>query len=195
MKNDNFSDRLISVEQANPAFQERYEKEIKKMLEKTLTPIQRVSFAISGVMTAAMACLFAYLAIFGLTIKGPGSMLMLTRAILGLGTVFCVVWAVMVWKIVAKGAMNRRTHPNTLNGMVFVLQTFIATILLVGSGMHPNLVSSVYTAVFAVMVLLSGVGTLVTNRIEQSALKTEEKLLGIELRLAEIAEALPTKQQ
>ena len=193
MKNTNFSDQLLSMEQVNPAFQERYEKEIKKMLEKTLTPIQRISFAISGVLTAAMGCFFVYLAFFGPTIKGPGTMPILTRGMLGLGTVFAVIWAVMVWKIVAKGKMNRRTFPNTLNSMIWVLQSLVAVILLIGTGSHPNLVSSVYTAVFGLTFLVFGVATLVTNRVEQCALKTEEKLLGIELRLAEIAEALPKK--
>jgi len=35
---------------------------------------------------------------------------------------------------------------------------------------------------------------LLTNRIEQSELNMKEKLLGIELRLAEMAESLPRKQ-
>jgi hypothetical protein len=193
MKTNNFSDQLLSMEQVNPAFQERYEKEIKKMLEKTLTPIQRISFAISGVLTAAMACLFAYLAIFGTTVKGPETMASVTRAVLVAATVFCVLWAVISWKIVSAGKMNRRSHPNILNSMTFILQMFIGTILLVAAGMHPNLVRSVYTAVFGSMMMLGGVAVLLVNRIEQSELNMKEKLLGIELRLAEIAEAQPKK--
>jgi hypothetical protein len=190
MSNNNFSDRLISLEQDNPSFRERYEKEIKRMLEKTLTPIQRFAFGFTAVICAGFAVFFAYIGL--VTAR---ELPVLIRAGFGLGVLFGVAWAVIGGKIALRGKMNRRTQPNALNGMAWAFVVLMQTIYLLAGGAHPDRVVSVFMVLFGLTFMLGGAVFLLTNRIEQSELNMKEKLLGIELRLAEIAEDLPRTRE
>lgn len=183
--NNNFSDRLISVEQTSPAFQERYEREVKAMLEKTLNPIQRFMFGFTAVICAGFAVFFAYIGL--VTAR---ELPVLIRAGFGLGVLFGVIWAIIAGKIAKTGKMNRRTQPNALNGMAWAFVVIMQTIYLMIGGQHPDRTVSVFMVVSGLTFLLGGAVFMIANRIEQSELNTREKLLGLELRLADIAEKM-----
>ncbi len=186
MKNTNFSDQLLSMEQVNPTFQERYEKEIKKMLEKTLNPIQRFMFGFSAAMGAAFAIGFAYVAVVS-----ARELPLLIRGSFGFGALVGLIWAIIAGKIVASGKMNLRTHPNAMNGLIWGFLVILQVVFMTMGGQHPDRVLSVFMILNGLTFLMMGATFMINNSIEQSELNVKEKLLGIELRLAEIAEALP----
>ena len=188
MSNHDFSDKLLSAEQTTPAFRERYEKEIRAMLEKTLTPAQRIGWGFSTVMSAVFVIVFTWAAIVGRELP------VMMRAAFGLGALVALVWVIMGGKIVLRGKMNRRTHPNAFTGTAWGMVLTVQIVILMIGGEHPDSVKSVYMALYGLTFLLMGAMFLLTNRIEQSELNMKEKLLGIELRLAEIAESLPKKE-
>lgn len=188
MSNHDFSDRLLSVEQTTPAFRERYEKEIRKMLEKTLTPLQRFAFGFSTVLSIGMAVFFTWAAISGRGLPPA------FRAMFGLGVLVTLAWAIVGGRIVLSGKMHLKTHPNTLTGMMWGFVLTVQIVILMWGGQHPESVKSVYMAIYGLTFLLMAALFMVSNRIEQSELNMKEKLLGIEMRLAEIADSLPEKE-
>jgi uncharacterized membrane protein YiaA len=60
-------------------------------------------------------------------------------------------------------------------------------------GEHPDSVRSVFMVLSGLTFFVGGVAFLLGNVIQQSELNVKEKLLGIELRLTEIAEKLERK--
>ena len=185
MSNDNFSDRLLSLEQTTPAFREKYEREVKTMLEKTLNPIQRFVFIFTTVLALAMTMFFAYVALI-LARELP----ILIRASFGIGALFAAAWAILSIKILRAGKINLRAHPNAMTGMTWGFLVIFITIMMLVTGKHPQSVLSVYMLLNALVFFIGGVASLITNRIEQSELNMKEKLLGIELRLAELSEKM-----
>lgn len=185
MNNDNFSDRLLSVEQTTPAFREKYEREVKAMLEKKLTPVQKFVTGFMAVVCLAMFVFFTY-AVLVITAGLP----ILIRASFGIGALFSLAFLIFLVKIVLSGKMNLRTQPNTMTGLVWVFLVIMQTIFMTIGGKHPESVSSVFMVLYGLTFLVIGVAILVTRRIELSELNMKENLLGIELRLAELSEKL-----
>jgi len=185
MSNDNFSERLISLERDTPEFRARYEKEIKAMLDKTLKPVQRVSYGLSAALIIAFAVFYSYMLVIRLHDGHP-----LVVASYGLGILFSVAWTVFAVKIAKSGRMNLRIQPNVMTHMIWAFLVFMQTIFLLLGGQHPDRVPSVFMLVSGLTFLLIGAMFMLNNKIEQSELNMKEKLLGIELRLAEIAEEM-----
>jgi hypothetical protein len=89
--------------------------------------------------------------------------------------------------------MNRRTQPTTLNGMMWGFIVIMQTMFLLIAGQNPNSVASVFMVLFGLTFFVGGVAGLIGHKIEQSELNMKEKMLGIELRLAEMAEKMEQK--
>lgn len=58
MNNNSFTDRLLAMEKTSPIYKEQYERKVKAMLEKKLSRIQRVGFAILAVIGICATILF-----------------------------------------------------------------------------------------------------------------------------------------
>lgn len=185
MSHNNFSDRLVSAERMTPAFRDRYEMEVKAMLEKKLTRPQRVGYALSALMGVAFLVVFGALAI--LTGRELPAW---ARALFGVGSVFGLVWAILVGRIVITGKVNLRTGANTLVGLSWGFVVTVVTVLMIVGMDRTEPVKSVYMVLVGLVYLLVAAMFMILNRIDQSELKTREKLLEIELRLAELKESV-----
>jgi hypothetical protein len=62
MYNNSFTDRLLAMEKTSPIYKEQYERKVKAMLEKKLSRIQRVGFAILAVIGICATIQFFYIA-------------------------------------------------------------------------------------------------------------------------------------
>lgn len=189
MSNHDFSDRLLSAEQTTPAFRDKYETEVKAMLEKKLTRPQRVGYTLSALMGALFLVVFGAVALFA-----PREFPAWGRALFGLGSAFGLVWAILVGRIVITGKVNLRTGANALVGLTWGFVVTVVTVLMMVGVDRAEPVKSVYMLLVGLVYLLIAAMFMIFNRIEQSELNMKEKLLGIELRLAEMAESLPKKQ-
>lgn len=58
MHNNSFTDRLLAMEKTSPIYKEQYERKVKAMLEKKLSRIQRVGFALLAVIGICATILF-----------------------------------------------------------------------------------------------------------------------------------------
>lgn len=188
MNNDNFSDRLLSLEETTPAYREKYEREVEAMLEKRLNPVQRFMFVFTTVLALAMVVFFAYAALVLLR-----ELPLVIRASFGIGAVFAAAWAVLSIRILRAGQMNVRAHPNAMTGMTWGFIVILMVIMMLVTGKHPQAVLSVYMLLNALVFFIGGVAFLLANRIDQSELNMKERLLSLELRLAEMAEKLEQK--
>jgi hypothetical protein len=180
--NKPFRDKLIESEPINPSFKQKYDKEVKAMLEKKLNKLQKISFPISGLFGLFFFVFFGYVTIISKELPG------LSRLGFGIGSIFGLAWAAMMLWILKRGRLNLKTHPRMMAGWAWGVTLSNMTILLLVGGQHPNETWAVYMAVSGLVFLLMGAVFLITDRIDQNQLKTQEKLLEIELRIAELAE-------
>ena len=114
-----------------------------------------------------------------------GAYMLLTAAAL-LGIV--VVLAIGVWR----GRYQRATHRQVVTGIGVVYVGLTGWIFIVGSRDIPELLRN-DLFVFGLVLLLYAATAWIRQSVGQAELKTREKLLEIELRLASIAEALDSK--
>ncbi|HET6455426.1 MAG TPA: hypothetical protein VFI02_13565 [Armatimonadota bacterium] len=189
MTDERFSDRLVESEQMSPGCRERYEREVKAMLETRLTPIQRFTFGFTALVGIGFLVVFGYLAIMASELPA------LARGGFALGSIFGLVWGIVAGRVAWKGVMHRRNIPNALTGMVWGLIVFVTVGTLLVTGKHPDSVRSVYMVLSVLVYFVMGVAFVITNRIDQTFIRTEEKFLQLELKLAEIAERIGESKQ
>ena len=161
-----FRERLLKAEQATPALRERYEKEMQAMLEKKLTGVRRWVWLGAAAMGVGFTGLFGTLAVVA-----PAGFPWWGRLIFAAGALFGIGWAILAIRIFRRGSLNLKTDTGAATGMAWGL---------------PILRMIVSGLVFLVM----GAAFLMRHVVELSELKTREKLLEIEYRLAELSEAV-----
>ncbi len=180
-------DLLASQEPVRPDLRERYEQEVRQMFEKELNVIQRVVCSLAAVVASAMAAVFGWLAVT--TTEIPA----LARGIFGIGAIFGLVWVGMMVRILRRGSMHTVLDENAQGGWAYGVTCLIAVSTLMLGGQNPDATRSVFMVVSALVFFLGGCVALLLARIQQSEMKTREKMLEIEYRLLEIAESLQAK--
>ena len=53
MSNPELREKLLAMERRSPELEARYREEVRAMIEKPLTPLNRVAFVLSGLMAVA----------------------------------------------------------------------------------------------------------------------------------------------
>ena len=92
--------------------------------------------------------------------------------------------------------MNLKTHAPAAAGMGWGLTIIIATFCLLSMGNEPReSLVGVRMCLAALIFLVPAAMFMIQSRIQQSELKTREKLLEIEYRLAELAEAFEKEEK
>ena len=112
----------------------------------------------------------------------------LARVGLSVGTLFGLAWAALAARVVRRGVMDLKSDNRLIAAMVWVF-TVLMMMFFLAVGM------SAEDRLLGVMLILNGLVFLIgaavhflTFRIEQAELGTREKLLELELRLAELCE-------
>lgn len=186
-KNENtFRERLLAAETLSPS--EQYQRELQALLEPKLTPGHKWATVGSLVMGLGFAGLFGTLAIVTAR-KLPW----LASASFALGAIFGLAWAGLSAWILHRGTINRRTDPTAMTGMVWGFLVVMMTLFLLLAGQLPDPVKGLQMVLNGLVFLVMGAVFMIANRIEQAELRTKEKLLELEYRLAEMAEARTTE--
>lgn len=180
--NDRFRDRLLKMEQVTPALRERYDKEIQAMLEKPLTGVCRWTTLIWTVMGLGAAILGGTVAIIA-----PSPLPLTGRIGLAAGALLGIGFAVMGLRIVWRGSINLRTETAAYAALAWILPVILVTLLMVSA---PDSIVGLRRIICGLVFLVMGAMFLIRHVVEQSELKTREKLLEIEYRLAELAEQM-----
>ncbi len=181
------SNQLLGIEQWDPIYQERYRKELQKMLEKKLTGARRWVYIFWAALGTGFTLLFGTLAIIA------GELPLLARFGFAVGAVFGLVWACLAGSIVKRGVFDLKAHPKAMAGLSWGLVVIMVTLFMLIGGGLPDAIKGVQMVVNGLVFLIMAAMFMVLSRINEAELKTREKLLEIELRLAEIAEKMSEK--
>ena len=96
-------------------------------------------------------------------------------------------WAFLCFKIWRRGAIDLKVDAGIYTGLAWGLPVFLVTMFMVWA---PNDLAGLRMILSGLVFLVMGAVFLIRNVVEQSELKTREKLLEVEYRLAELAEAM-----
>jgi hypothetical protein len=178
-----FSDRLIDCESLTPSLGEEHRKEIVAMFDKKLGPAGRAVFAFFAVVGLAHVVFSGYLAVttYGkLPIWGTLGFVV--------GIVFALPFGALLGWIAYSGRFRLKRQPAAMAAMLWVFTVLMVTLMLVGA---PDSMVGL-RMIFTGIVLLIGAGVFLLGTCNQQAeLRTREKLLEIEYRLADLADRLP----
>jgi len=184
-----FRDRLVKMEQKTAGLQDKYQEEIKVMFETQLTRRMKWEWIVTGILSIGFVVLFGTAAIMA-----PSDFPVLGRLLFGSGAVFGLAWAVLAAVILRRGSVNVTSHGKAAAGMAWCFAVLLMAAVLVLASKHPDRIVGLHMICGVVPFLIIGAVFLLQYRIQEAELKTREKLLEIELRIAELAETLEAKE-
>lgn len=176
--NNPLRERLLAAEPENPALRAAYERRLRAMFEVPLSPTRRVSLVVVLLAALGMAGLFAALL---LTERVHWQI----RTAFGVGAAFALGWAAYSARILRRGTFRRRGDSTTAANMAFffTIATAVFFALARTGDLHPFVMFGFLFVLPAAVVLLRTV-------VEQSELRTQERLLELEYKLARLDERL-----
>jgi len=184
MTNDQttFADRLLAVEPLSPNSRQQLEQELHAMFVRELSVARRVVFGIVAIVALVSATVCGFLAIT------EPNLPTLPRIGLAVGTLFGLAWTVVGARICWRGALDVRLDARRIAIMVWVFTVLMMVFfLMVGMSAEDRLLGLMMIANGLAFLIGAAVYWL-TYRIDQAELNTREKLLQLELRLAELRE-------
>ena len=146
-------------------------------------------------MVAITIILFAQFVFFTYAAFSFTELPILARLGFGLGMGFSLAFTVLLINMIRKGSYNLRRDANAMTGIIWIFLVFFVTIILMLAGGMDDRVAGIQMMVNSTVFFIMGVAFLLKNATEQAELKTREKLLELEYRLASIDEKLVGKMQ
>jgi hypothetical protein len=191
---DRFSDRLIAAEQVDAKQKERYEMEMQRMLNPALTPARRVLAAIFAVVGLLAAVDFG---VTSATARMSGDYAGWGRAVLGVMAALTLALAITLGRMAIRGTVDLRRDISTVTKIRWAISLMVSVVAFVIAWADAHYGTGKASAFYAAMGLafLGACSVLVIkDRVHQSSLNVRQKLLEIELRLAEMSEKLDNRQ-
>jgi len=179
-----FRDRLLAAETVDPGSRDTFRKEVQAMFEEKLSEEGRWIYVLGASLGVALAIGFGGLAAM---VVDSG---LLLRIGFGVGSAIGAAWAIVLGWIAAKGTVNQRTHPFVITGLAWAMLVLMVGLFLIRAGQLANPTQVIMIVVVALFALGAGALVLVLNRVDQIDLRTREKMLELEYRLAELREEL-----
>ena len=177
-----FRDRLLAVEPLSPNTREKLQQELRTMFIHQLRLPGRIFIGFVGSFTLATAVLCGYLAVTQTELPA------LARVGLGTGTLFGLAGTVMMTRVLRRGAIDLKVDGSRIAAVVWVFTVLMMTFfLMLGMSIEDRLKGVMMIAYGLTFLVCAGV-YMITYRIQRAELATREKLLELELRLAELGE-------
>ena len=170
-------ERLLAQEHETPALRADYERKLNAMLEIPLSPVRRTSTWIVLAAAAAMAVLFAALLV-------SESVPWKTRTAFVVGLLFAGAWVAYAVRILRRGTYHRKVDSTTAANMAWVFSIVTAVAFALLSRQQDPFV------IFCFLFLMPAAVILLRTTTEQSELRTQERLLELEYKLAQLGETL-----
>lgn len=176
-----FRERLLDAEGFTPTLKERHHKELQAMFEKPLNATGRWVWLGSAILGWGFAVLFGTLAVVApAEFPWPG------RVIFAAGAFFGVGWGLLALKVLRRGSLDLKSDAWAA-GMAWGFPVLVVTVAMVCA---PDNIVGLRMILTCLVFLVGGAVALISNVIKQSELKTREKLLEIEYRMAELADRM-----
>ncbi len=173
-----FRQRMLSAENETPALRAEYDRRINAMFEKNLSKLKKLWFT-----TLVLFCLISGGIALTLALTEKGLPL-IARIGLLLGTTFSAAWAFFLIRILRRGSMRLRIDPPLAAGMGFCFALLMCVLFAV-SGMPAS-----YVTMYGVLFLIPAGLMLLRTVIEQSEMRTQERLVELQYKIARLSERL-----
>ena len=187
---DTFADRLMAAEHVDAKRKERYEMEMRKILSQTLTPARRTAYAVGAVFGLLVGVDFGVLAV---TLHITGAYALFGRAVFAVLAVLTLAWGALAGRIAIRGTVDLTKDRTAVARLVWYFSVLISVVALLVGGLELRYGSgkwSAFTAVIGLAYLIAGALFVIRNLVQQSELRIREKLLEIDLRLADMDEEM-----
>jgi len=178
----NFSEQLLQYETPDEALRQKYEKEIRAMFEKQLGPAGRGMWWFWAVFCAMQAILFVVVGIWSYGMLPIWGTIGFAASVL-----FALVFGAICVQIAVSGRLNLKTQPPAMAGLAWAFVVIMVTIYMVSA---PDSIAGLRMILCGLVFLVGAAVFLLASRTEQAELRTKEKLLEIECRVAELTERL-----
>ncbi len=175
-------DRLCDLEPQNPLLRERYAKELQDMLEKKLSLPMKVFL---GLVCAASVAIALFL---GASAVIQDKLPLLARAGLVGGALFELAWAGLAAWPLRRGSLPLRTHPAALAALSWVFAVLLETCFLMLAPAFPDHFHALLCLFCGLVILISAGVMMVCTSVQQAALRTQESLLRLEYRFAQLSD-------
>jgi hypothetical protein len=183
-----FVDELLAADAPSPDARARYEAEVRAMLDETLTPRERRMYLLNAVVSFLMGVGIAWAATFKFPLEPP-PLTHFISAILAANSLASLAIAGLFFRGFWKGVVKRRSSRGWAAGVgVAYLGMLGWLFLLMGQYVPERLQHDV--RVFGLVLLVYAAVAWVRHGVTQAEARMTEKLLEVELRLAQIGEAL-----
>lgn len=174
---ESFRRRLLAAETENPALRADYDRRIKAMFEVSISTPKKIWFGF-----LVLFCIVAGAAAVQLAITE--TLPTAARIALLMGAAFAATWALFLGRIVWRGTLRRRVDPPTAAGMGFLFSVLMCVVFSVG-GMPNDQVLMV-----GMLFLLPAGLMLIRSVIEQAEMRTQERIVELEYKIARLSEKL-----
>ena len=190
MSGNNFSDRLVSVENTTPAFREKYEREVKAMLERQKTHVERYLQRIFGILCLAAVPVSLYF-YFVVSVNQPD----IHSVWMNFAKWFLIVGTV---NLINAQYDTISVHIQVVKWMIFIGTAFLAAafvLLFIAFQQHPEKIASIGMFIFGMILLVINSAANIFEIIFRGAFMMKEGRLAIELRRAELSEKSETAKE
>jgi hypothetical protein len=182
MTHDQFKDKLLAADTQKQSSRTQYERELAGMLESPLEWYRRAGLVFGTLTSIGVVILSAVLA--ARHRDGPGILL----AGLAVGAAFGIAGAIMAGRILLRGSYRHRQDSTAQANLIWVFTVLMVTLFMLMDGFYPK--SGSRMTIFGLVFLVGAAVLLLRTVIEQSELRTREKLLEIQYEMAEMKEML-----
>ena len=186
MNEPSIREQLLKMEKRSPEFEERFSKEIKKMMEKTLTRTERIAWTLSIFLGLFFVLQFSYVAV-----TAPAEFPLLGRLVFIFGAVCGGIWmALGVWTLTRK-SFNWMRLENATQGLTFGFMLILMIGLMMLGGQMKNEVTAIHMILNgAIFFMIFGIPAIFTLRINRTESAIREQMLKLELKVSELADDL-----
>jgi hypothetical protein len=179
-----FADELIAAQRVEPTLRQRYEQEMQAMLEQPLSKPRKASFIFTIVVCSVMTVMLTIAAVS--SHRAPIGV----RVGVGLGAAYALGWLLLSIRILRRGTFRTRNDSKLMSGLPWIFTVALMTLMLFMTGQRADSVRSIWMLLFALTFLLMAAVFLIQHSIGDARLKVEERLLEVQLRVAELAEEI-----
>ena len=170
-------EHLLALEPQDPALRAEYERKLNAMLEVPLSTIRRVFLIGVLVMCVVMIVLFV-------SLMAQQTLPWKIRGVFSVGILFAGGWIAYLVRILRHGAFRRKSDPKIAAFMGWAFTIITATAFAAFSPHKDPFV------MFCFLFLLPAAVMLLGTQVEQAEIRTQERLLELEYRLARMGEVL-----
>ena len=152
------------------------------MLTRKFSTVARVCFAFVAITSLAAATLV------GSLIVTEPKLTWLARIGLGVGVLFAIAWGVWFIRLLKRGEMDVRQDGRRMAQMVWVFTLLMVIFMVIVGATTPDWANGTIMILQSFVFLIGAAVYWLTQRIEHAELNMTERLLRMELQLAELAQ-------